>query len=168
MNRLSDAGIETVGVGKIGDIFSGSGIARSLPTANNAAGCAAMDALLGEEVTRPRLIFTNLVDFDSLYGHRRDPAGYAGALLAFDEWFGRLLPRLDDETLLLLTADHGNDPTWTGTDHTRERVPLLAKFPGEPRCLGVRDSFADVAATLAEWFGVSNEGLAGRSLGAAG
>jgi len=168
LNRLAGAGIDTVGVGKISDIFSGSGIGRSLPTANNTEGCAAMDALLGEEVTRPRLIFTNLVDFDSLFGHRRDTAGYARALVAFDEWFGTLLPRLDDETLLLLTADHGNDPTWTGTDHTRERVPLLAKMPTEARCLGVRDSFADVAATLAEWFGVSNEGLAGRSFWAAG
>jgi phosphopentomutase len=163
LNRLSDAGIDTIGVGKISDIFSGSGIGRSYPTANNAEGCATMDTLLDEEASRPRLIFTNLVDFDSLYGHRRDPAGYARALLEFDEWFGTLLPRLDDETLLIITADHGNDPTWTGTDHTRERVPLLVKMPGVARSLDVRTSFADVAATLAEWFGVSGEGLAGTS-----
>lgn len=163
LNHLADAGVETIGVGKIGDIFSGSGITRALPTANNSEGCARMDELLREKQDRPRLVFTNLVDFDSLYGHRRDPAGYARALVEFDNWFGTLLPRLADETLLILTADHGNDPTWTGTDHTRERVPLLVKMPGDPRSLGVRDTFADVAATLAEWFGASHEGLAGRS-----
>lgn len=163
LNHLADAGVETIGLGKIGDIFSGSGIARSLPTAGNADGCARMDELLREKPAGPRLIFTNLVDFDSLYGHRRDPAGYAGALVEFDNWFGTLLPRLDDETLLILTADHGNDPTWQGTDHTRERVPLLVKMPGEPRSPGVRDTYADIAATLADWFGVSNAGLAGKS-----
>ena len=163
LNHLADAGVETIGVGKIGDIFSGSGIARSLPTAGNAEGCARMDELLREKPAGPRLIFTNLVDFDSLYGHRRDPAGYAKALVEFDNWFGTLLPRLDDETLLILTADHGNDPTWRGTDHTRERVPLLVKMPGEPRSLGVRDTYADVAATLSDWFGVPNTGLAGKS-----
>lgn len=163
LNHLADAGVETIGVGKIGDIFSGSGITRSIPTANNADGCTRMDELLREKPVTPRLIFTNLVDFDSLYGHRRDPAGYAGALVEFNKWFGTLLPRLDEETLLILTADHGNDPTWTGTDHTRERVPLLVKMPGEPKSPGARDTFADVAATLAEWFGVTNEGLAGRS-----
>jgi phosphopentomutase len=163
LNHLDSGGVETIGVGKIGDIFSGSGITRSIPTANNGEGCAKMDELLREKPDRPRLIFTNLVDFDSLYGHRRDPVGYARALVEFDKWFGTLLPRLDDETLLILTADHGNDPTWRGTDHTRERVPLLVKMPGEPRSLGARDTFADVAATLTEWFGTSHEGLAGRS-----
>ena len=163
LNHLEIAGVETISVGKIGDIFSDSGITRSIPTENNADGCTRMDELLREKPERPRLIFTNLVDFDSLYGHRRDPAGYARALVEFDDWFGALLPRLDDETLLILTADHGNDPTWTGTDHTRERVPLLVKMPGEAQFLGARDTFADVAATLTEWFAVSNEGLAGKS-----
>lgn len=161
LNWLVAAGIETIGVGKIGDIFSGSGIQRSLPTQSNADGCAVMDRILAESPEQPRFIFTNLVDFDSLHGHRRDPAGYARALREFDDWFGMLLPRLDEGTLLILTADHGNDPTWTGTDHTRERVPLLVKMPGTPRNLGVRTTFADVAATLAEWFGVATSGLAG-------
>jgi len=161
LNLLIAAGIETIGVGKIGDIFSGSGIQRSLPTQSNADGCAVMDRLLAESPEQPRFVFTNLVDFDSLYGHRRDPPGYARALQEFDDWFGTLLPRLDEEMLLILTADHGNDPTWSGTDHTRERVPLLVKMPGAARNLGVRTSFADVAATLSEWFGVATSGLAG-------
>ncbi len=163
LNRLLSAGVETIGVGKIGDIFSGSGISRSFPTGSNTEGCTVMDHLLEERFSRPRFIFTNLVDFDSLYGHRRNPVGYADALKAFDIWFGTLLPRIDDETLLIITADHGNDPTWRGTDHTRERVPLLVKAPFAPRCLGIRESFADVAASLAEWFGLPTEGLAGRS-----
>ena len=161
LNQLASAGVETIGVGKIGDIFSGSGISRSIPTQSNADGCAVLDRLLAESPTQPRFIFTNLVDFDSLYGHRRDPAGYAGAMQEFDDWFGTLLPCLNEDTLLIITADHGNDPTWTGTDHTRERVPLLVKEPGAARNLGVRSSFADVAATLAEWFGVAKDGLAG-------
>jgi phosphopentomutase len=164
LDRLGEIGVGTVGVGKIGDIFSGAGIARSLPTKGNAEGCETIDRLLAEPPGRPRLVFANLVDFDSLYGHRRDPQGYARALAEFDAWFGGLLPRLDDETLLLVTADHGNDPTWTGTDHTRERVPLLVKGPFPPRCIGVRETFGDVAATLALWFGASFEGLAGEAL----
>lgn len=163
LNHLEAAGIETIGVGKISDIFSGSGITRSVPTRGNADGCAKIDELLSTQGSRPRLTFTNLVDFDSLYGHRRDPPGYARALVGFDTWFGELAPRLDAEALLIITADHGNDPTWRGTDHTRERVPLLVKMPGGPRSLGVRDTFADVAASLAEWFGVSTEGLSGKS-----
>ncbi len=162
--RLVNAGVETIGVGKISDIFSGVGLCSSFPTRDNAEGCAVMDRLLVTPTNQPRLLFTNLVDFDMLYGHRRDPAGYARALSAFDDWFGTLLARLDQETLLLLTADHGNDPTWQGSDHTRERVPLLMGAPGPAQNLGVRESFADVAATLADWFGVSETGLAGRSL----
>jgi phosphopentomutase len=161
LNRLEAAGVETIGVGKIGDIFSGSGLSQSLPTKSNAEGCATMDRLLAENPDRPRLLFTNLVDFDMLYGHRRDPAGYARALVEFDDWFGSRLPGLDSETLLLITADHGNDPTWRGTDHTREQVPLLMKGPGMPRNLGARESFADVAATVAEWFGIDSRGAAG-------
>jgi phosphopentomutase len=163
LNRLDEARVETIGIGKISDIFSGSGIARSHFTRSNAEGCATIDRLLSETATGPRFLFANLVDFDMLYGHRRDPAGYARALSEFDEWFGRLLPRLGEETLLLITADHGNDATWTGSDHTRERVPLLMKAPGWPRNLGTRDTFADVAATIAEWFEAAAHDLDGRS-----
>ncbi|MEM6278834.1 MAG: phosphopentomutase [Verrucomicrobiota bacterium] len=163
LNRLQENEVETIGVGKISDIFAGSGIDHSHPTKNNAEGCAMIDRLLVNGPARPHLIFANLVDFDMLYGHRRDPEGYARALMKFDAWLETLLPRLDDEILLLITADHGNDPTWTGTDHTRERVPVLARFPGSPANLGVRDSFADIAATLAEWFDGEGTG-SGRSL----
>lgn len=152
LNLLQEVGITTIGVGKISDIFAGSGIDESHTTGSNAEGCAVIDRLLANPPGGPHLIFANLVDFDMLYGHRRDPEGYARALRAFDSWLATLLPKLDDDTLFLLTADHGNDPTWSGTDHTRERVPLLARFPGDPVNLGVRSSFADVAATLADWF----------------
>ncbi|MDF1860695.1 MAG: phosphopentomutase [Verrucomicrobiales bacterium] len=158
LNHLQDADIDTIGVGKISDIFAGSGIGESHPTKSNADGCEVIDNLLGNPSERPHLIFANLVDFDMLYGHRRDPAGYGRALMEFDQWLATLLPLLDDETLLLITADHGKDPTWTGTDHTRERVPLHARFPGSPRNLGIRKSYADVAATLADWFKVEPTG----------
>ncbi|MDF1849988.1 MAG: phosphopentomutase [Verrucomicrobiales bacterium] len=161
LNRLEQSGIRTCGVGKISDIFASSGISESHPTRSNSEGCEKIDELLEKPRDSPQLIFANLVDFDMLYGHRRDPVGYANALMEFDHWLETLLPRLNKETLLLITADHGNDPTWTGTDHTRERVPLLLGHPGPSRNHGVRDSFADIAATLSHWFGVSHEGLAG-------
>lgn len=157
LNQLKSAGVEVVGVGKIGDIFSGSGLSRSLPTQDNAEGCACIAELTATRPERDRLIFANLVDFDSLYGHRRNPAGYAAALERFDAWLGPWLETLPPEVLIILTADHGNDPTWSGTDHTRERVPLLVRGPGTVRCLGIGESFAVVAARLAEWFGVGKE-----------
>jgi len=163
LNRLSENGVETVGVGKIGDIFAGSGLEADHHTANNEEGCDLIDRLLAETLDRPQLIVANLVDFDSLFGHRRDPEGYADALEAFDAWLAGLLPRLDPSLLLVITADHGNDPTWRGTDHTRERVPLLVNEPLSPRSLGLRDTYADVAASLAEWFGVPSQGLGGTS-----
>jgi phosphopentomutase len=100
------------------------------------------------------LIFANLVDFDMLYGHRRDAEGYAKALEAFDTWLGDLMGLICDDDLVMITADHGNDSTWTGTDHTREQVPLLIHAPGLSGSLGTRDTFADIAATLADWFGL--------------
>ena len=163
LNLLQDQEVETIGVGKIGDIFAGAGIDRSHPTGSNREGCETIDRLIAEKRESPRLIFANLVDFDMHYGHRRDPVGYARALEEFDEWFGPAAERLDDETLLVITADHGNDPTWTGTDHTRERVPLLVHDGGVSRCLGVRETFADVAASLADWFGISPADIPGTS-----
>lgn len=163
LNRLSANGIQTIGVGKISDIFAGSGIDHSHPTKNNAEGCRFIDSLLAETPANPRLIFANLVDFDMLFGHRRDPVGYATALQAFDAWFGAILPNLDDELLVIITSDHGNDPTWLGSDHTRERVPLLARIPNKSRNLGIRDSYADIAASLSVWFNVDHSGLSGKS-----
>ncbi len=124
LNRLQAAGVETIGVGKISDIFCGSGISESHPTKSNADGMAAIEKLWAEERPHPHLIFANLVDFDMLFGHRRDPAGYAECLREFDGWLGGFLPRVGDD-FLLITADHGNDPYHPGTDHTREQVPLL-------------------------------------------
>jgi len=163
LDLLQDHGVESIGVGKIADIFAGAGIDSSFPTTSNQDGCETIDRLLAKKCESPRLIFVNLVDFDMLYGHRRDPSGYARALEEFDEWFGTLIGRLSHETLLAVTADHGNDPTWTGTDHTRERVPLLVYDGGPSRCLGARETFADVAASLADWFGVSQADLPGTS-----
>ena len=163
LNLLQENGIETVGVGKIGDIFAGKGVDISHPTHSNEHGCETIDGILAKKARKPRLIFANLVDFDMLYGHRRDPAGYARALENFDRWFGPFLEKLGEDTLLIVTADHGNDPTWSGTDHTRERVPLLVHSQSNPRCLGIRRSFADVASSLADWFGLDASEFPGKS-----
>jgi phosphopentomutase len=100
------------------------------------------------------LIFANLVDFDMLFGHRRDVLGYARALEEFDQWLGTFLPRVKPDDLVIITADHGNDPTFRGTDHTREEVPLFVLHQSQSRELGTRETFADVAATVAEFFAV--------------
>jgi phosphopentomutase len=109
------------------------------------------------------LIFANLVDFDAKYGHRRDPEGMAANIKRFDDRLPELLDTLTEEDLVIITADHGNDPTFRGTDHTRERVPLLVAGIG-PRDLGVSESFSDVGATVASWLGVDRDRLPGKSL----
>ncbi len=151
LNRLQAAGVETIGVGKISDIFCGSGISESHPTKSNADGMAVIEKLWAEERPNPHLIFANLVDFDMLYGHRRDPAGYAACLREFDAWLGGFLPKVGND-FLLITADHGNDPYHPGTDHTREQVPLLTVNAPVP----VVDSadFTQVARLVAAHFGV--------------
>jgi len=151
LNALSDAGIPVIGVGKIHDIFAGSGITESHPTQSNADGMQTIDSLWAP--LAHGLIFANSVDFDMLFGHRRDIAGYAEALQSFDQWLAGFLSTVRPDDLVIITADHGNDPTWTGSDHTRERVPVF--LPTGVGCraeIGVRDSFADVAATLAKFF----------------
>ncbi len=152
LNELEGAGIATTGVGKIADIFAGSGISRSVPTPDNAAGMAAIDRLWdGQDRQEEGLVLANLVDFDAHFGHRRDPAGYADCLREFDAWLGGFLPRLGGD-LLILTADHGNDPYHPGTDHTRERVPLLTvNSPAEP--VDSAD-FCQVADLVARHFGL--------------
>jgi phosphopentomutase len=155
LNALQEASYDTLSIGKIHDIFNGSGISSSSPTKNNAHG---MDELLkATNKSFCGLCFANLVDFDSLYGHRRDVAGYGSALIEFDRRLPEFLDRLGNDDLLIITADHGNDPTHHGTDHTREYVPLFvySKSLQNPQALGVRQSFADVAATIAELFGVN-------------
>lgn len=125
LNRLQAAGVTTIGVGKISDIFADSGISESHPTKSNAEGMEVIDQLWAEKRDEPHFIFANLVDFDSLYGHRRDPEGYAQCLREFDEWLGRFIGTVEANDLVILTADHGNDPYHPGTDHTREQVPVL-------------------------------------------
>lgn len=155
LNALMEVGIPTTGIGKISDIFAGSGIGESFPTKSNAFGMETIDLLWAER--REGLLFANLVDFDMLYGHRRDVGGYARCLEEFDRWLGGFLRKIEPEDLVLITADHGNDPTFPGTDHTREEVPVLLLDGGVARDLGVRGSFADVAATVADYFSVQWE-----------
>jgi phosphopentomutase len=154
LDRLSVAGIPTIAIGKIQDLFAGRGITRGVHTASDDEG---MDALIRELVTTPRgFIFVNLVDFDTLYGHRNDVAGYAANLERFDARLEALLPRLAEDDLLVVTADHGNDPTTPSTDHSREHVPLLVTAPRlKARVeLGTRLTFADLGQTIAENFNV--------------
>jgi len=150
LNEISDSGRAVIGVGKIGDIFAGQGVTESFPTDGNAEG---MEQIAGNwERLENGLIFANFVDFDMLYGHRRDVAGYARALEQFDEWLGEFLPKVAPPDLVIITADHGNDPTYRGTDHTREQVPLLVLHRQQTRALGVRETYADIAKTLADYF----------------
>lgn len=152
LNAIANAEIPVVGIGKISDIFAGSGMSASHPTHSNAEGMTVIET---EWAKMERgLLFANLVDFDMLFGHRRDPAGYARALEEFDAWLGEFLALIGNDDLVIITADHGNDPTFTGTDHTRERVPLWLLHGSTPRNLGVRETYADVAATLTEYFGL--------------
>jgi phosphopentomutase len=162
LDRIKDAGHETVAVGKIKDIFDGRGITEHLPAPPDDA--AKVDAILDAlGHVESGLIFANLVDFDASYGHRRDPEGMAANIQLFDERLPELLDALTAEDFMIITADHGNDPTFRGTDHTRERVPLLVMGGGDPRDLGIRESFSDVGASVAAWLGVEKGGLPGRS-----
>ncbi len=145
LDRLFGRGLDVIGVGKISDIFNGRGITRSIKTTDNADGMHVTKALQAEDFHG--LCFVNLVDFDMKYGHRRDPLGYANALNDFDRALGAFLADMREEDLLLLTADHGCDPTYPGTDHTREAVPLLAYRPGIiPQNHGTLRGFDTVAA----------------------
>jgi phosphopentomutase len=162
LDRIKDAGHETVAVGKIKDIFDGRGITEHLPAPPDDA--AKVDAILDAlGHVESGLIFANLVDFDASYGHRRDPEGMAANIQLFDGRLPELLDALTAEDLMIITADHGNDPTFRGTDHTRERVPLLVMGGGDTRDLGIRESFSDVGASVAAWLGVEEGGLPGRS-----
>lgn len=149
---LTAAQIPVVGVGKIADIFAGRGVPIALHTEGNAHGMAiTLEAM--ERMDRG-LLFVNLVDFDMVYGHRNDCAGFAQALEVFDAWLPRLRAGLRGDDAVFITADHGNDPTTPGTDHTRERVPVLAFGPGiRPQPLGTRQSFCDLGQTVAAALG---------------
>ena len=154
LDLLVQNGLEVMGIGKIKDIFAGEGITRSIHTSGNMDGVDKTTAAMQEDFNG--LVFTNLVDFDQLYGHRNDAHGYAGALEEFDRRLPEILDALGPRDVLIITADHGTDPTTPGTDHTREYVPLLVYGPGKKKGvnLGVRSTFADVAATVARLFGL--------------
>ena len=152
LDAVAAAGLAVTSVGKTADLFAGAGFTASHPTASDAEGMATTMRLW--RAATGGLLFTNLVDCDTLYGHRRDAAGYAAALAAIDRWLGELLFDVGPTDLLIVTADHGNDPTFRGTDHTRERVPVLVRHRDRKGNLGERTTLADVAATLAAAFGV--------------
>ena len=154
LDRLAASGQQVTSVGKIADLFAGRGVSNAYPTASDGDGMDRIEALL--ETQDRGLIFANLVDFDSLYGHRNDTIGYGANLDRFDARLAQLLPRLRPDDLLVITADHGNDPTTPSTDHSREHVPVLLHGVRVRAGidLGTRATFADLGQTLAEVFGV--------------
>jgi phosphopentomutase len=156
LDRLVGAGVPVHAVGKIHDLFAGRGTTTSRPTASDDDGMDAVEALVGDASVDRGLVFANLVDFDTQFGHRNDVGGYARNLERFDARLAELLPQLRADDLLIITADHGNDPTTPSTDHSREHVPVLALGAGaRPVPLGDRATFADLGQTLAEVFGVA-------------
>ncbi len=152
LDKLVDAGGSVISVGKIADIYAHQGITKKVKATGNAA---LFDATLEEMDKAPAnsIVFTNFVDFDMLYGHRRDVEGYATALEYFDERLPELMDKLNDDDLLVITADHGCDPTWQGSDHTREHIPVIAYGAGlKPGPLGKRETFADIGQSIASYF----------------
>lgn len=164
LNLIKNSGLSTIAVGKINDIFNGSGITKSFKSKNNEEGMNQTIELAKSSFTG--LVFTNLVDFDMEYGHRRDPIGYGKSIEAFDRFLPALMNSLQSDDLLILTADHGNDPTFPGSDHTRENVPVIFynKLFNKGRYLGETDSFAVVGATIAENFNIDKKTLLKRNV----
>ena len=160
---LKEAGFTTISVGKIFDIFAGQGFTESRPTVNNADGMEKTLSAMDEDFNG--LCFVNLVDFDMVYGHRNDVEGYAKALTAFDKELGKMLEKLQEDDLLIITADHGCDPSTPSTDHSREYTPMLAygKKLKTGVDLGTRKSFADIGATVLEWFEQPTDKIFGKS-----
>lgn len=158
LNEIKDMNYDCIAIGKISDIYCYQGITESIKTKNNDMGMETI-IRLAKENNQNGLIFLNLVDFDSAYGHRRDPKGYKEALERYDEQLQELLDNLNEDDLLIITADHGNDPTAEGTDHTREYVPVIAysKSLKEPKELEVLESFADMGITILDNFNLENK-----------
>ncbi|MEH6990927.1 phosphopentomutase [Cytobacillus firmus] len=154
MNEMADGGLDVVAIGKISDIYDGEGVTEAIRTTSNMDGMDKLIETFDKEFTG--LSFVNLVDFDALFGHRRDPEGYGKALEDFDERLPEVFEKMQDGDLLIITADHGNDPVHHGTDHTREYVPLLvySKDMEEGKELSVSETFADIGATIADNFNV--------------
>lgn len=155
MNEMKDAGLDVIAIGKISDIFNGEGVTEAIRTKSNTDGMDQLNKVVRSDFHG--MSFLNLVDFDANFGHRRDPIGYGEALEEFDRRLPEVLEALTKDDLLIITADHGNDPTFTGTDHTREYVPLIVYSPrfAAGAELPLRTTFADIAATVAENFGVA-------------
>lgn len=165
LNALKDAGLDVIGVGKINDIFCGEGITQTYHSDSSVHGMQQTVEICKEDFHG--LCFVNLVDFDALWGHRRNPEGYGHEIEKFDKGLGTLMNELREDDLLILTADHGNDPTYTGTDHTREYVPFVAysKKMKETGAIENQDTFAVIGASVAENFGVKMpEGTIGKSI----
>ena len=160
---VKEAGLDSISVGKIFDIFAGKGFTESYPTAGNEDGMDKTIAIAKRDFNG--LCFVNLVDFDMVYGHRNDVAGYARAMTAFDKRLGELLPLLKEDDLLIITADHGCDPATPSTDHSREYTPMIAYGAKvkEGVNLGTRESFADIGSTVLEWFGLDSNEIFGKS-----
>lgn len=163
LDSLKENNYDVIGIGKIPDIFVDKGITRKIKTVSNKDGMIKTTEVAKEDFTG--LAFINLVDFDAVYGHRRNPEGYGKAIEEFDEQLNDLLAQLKEDDLLMITADHGNDPTYKGTDHTRENVPLIiySKTLENPHHLGLLNSYAVMGATIADNFEVENPGI-GESL----
>ena len=154
LDELDSAGIPVTAIGKINDIFAGRGITHSISTASNTAGMLAVERAW--DLAQDGMLFVNLIDFDMIHGHRRDPEGYASCLLEFDAWLGKFLPKINPADLLVITADHGNDPTWHGSDHTREQVSTLElKGQEPPRCTGSHQDFTYVSHLLRNHFSIT-------------
>ena len=156
LNAIADAGQSVLGVGKIFDIFAGSGVTESIPTKGNAEGMERTLELADRDFSG--LCFVNLVDFDMIYGHRQDAEGYARAIMEFDRWLPSFLEKMREDDVVMLTADHGCDPGDASTDHTREDVPVLIWGKQiTPTDLGIRETFADISATVCQWLNVAYE-----------
>ena len=160
---LKEAGFDTISVGKIFDIFAGRGFTESYPTVSNSDGCDKSIAIMDRDFKG--LCFINLVDFDMVYGHRNNLEGYARAMTDFDKRLGEMLPKLGDEDILIITADHGCDPATPSTDHSREYTPMVitGKSIKGGVNLGTRDSFADIGATVLDYFGLDASKIYGKS-----
>ena len=166
LDELQKAGKASIGIGKIKDIFAGKGIddcEYTTPTVSNADGLAKTDALL--PVDFEGLCFVNLVETDMIYGHRRDIDGYANAITEFDKWLGEFEKKMNDDDIIMVTADHGCDPGFTGTDHTREYIPFVAygKALKKGTALGTRQGFCDIAKTILDIFDIDAPEIPGKS-----
>lgn len=155
LDEMKSAGYDVISIGKINDIFNTMGITKAIKSKSSVEGMKQTIEVAKEDFNG--ICFTNLVDFDAKWGHRRNPEGYAQELVSFDKLLPELLKNMNDDDILFITADHGNDPTWTGSDHTREMIPVViySKNYKEPKDLGIKESFACIGCTIADIFGVN-------------